>query len=176
MSAKRRAASQAELVEYVRSRCVQDDDCLLWQGAMNNHGRPVFRLVGSGTRDPRRVLWIAAGRKLLKGRVFAKPRCNERCIAPEHQLYVTRAKAMLLASQDGRLSCGVRHVVIAQAAARKRPSAKLTAEIVAAMRARYAETGNAALVAREFGINHAHAHRVIRNKAWRTVTPFSMLD
>ena len=58
---------------------------------------------------------------------------------------------------------------------RQRAHVVLDEAKVAALRARYAETGNAAQVAREFGIDHAHAHRIVRNKSWRVATPFSGL-
>jgi diadenosine tetraphosphate (Ap4A) HIT family hydrolase len=50
---------------------------------------------------------------------------------------------------------------------------KLNEEIVARMRARYNECGNAAQVAREFNVNHTHAHRIVRGEAWRELSVWS---
>jgi hypothetical protein len=167
--------SPAELAIYVRMRCIEDDGCLLWQGAMSNRNRPVFRLACCGTRDPRVVLWTDDGRVLIDGYVFAPPHCDDRCIAPAHQRYMTRRQAVQAAARAGRLSSGARHSAAIRTAMRTRPHVVLDEAKVAALRARYAETGNAAQVAREFGIDHTHAHRIVHNKAWRVATPFSGL-
>lgn len=165
-------SNERDLAKYVRSRCCRDGECLLWQGALNSSRLPTFRLQGTGTRDPRRVLWEAAGRKLLPGYVFARTDCDERCIEPNCQVYLPRRAASVRAAAAGRLSQGLRHSIAVRRGMAKRLDIRLNEQIVAAMRARHAEIGNAAQVAREFGLDHAHTHRVVTNKAWRRATPF----
>ena len=168
--------SPSELGTYVRMRCVEDEGgCLIWKGALNNNGQPVFNLRCCGTRDVRRVMWKAAGRKIIPGYVFAKALCDDRCVLPAHQRHVSRAEAMQQASADGRLSTGALHSMRVTENSRKRKHVRLTMDIARQMRARYAETGNAALVAREFGVSHSHAHRVVRGEWWREVNPFAGL-
>jgi hypothetical protein len=158
----------AQIRDYIFCRClVNDDDCWIWQGALNSTGVPVFMLRAlGGTRNVRAVAWLAAGRPLRQGRVFAVPECDSRCCNPEHMRYVTRREAMRLASARGTLSSGPRHAA-AILPSRRASAMLLTAETVRQMRARYESTANAALVAREFGVSHSHAHRVCTHRAWR---------
>ncbi len=154
--------SQAELLIYLRNRCVlvEDDGCWIWTGALNDHGTPSFWLRGADCfgRNARAAAYFCSGGVKVKARVFARPLCDQRCIRPEHQLYVTRRVAMALAKKAGRLSVGHAHAAAVIAARRK--SRTVTDDVVAAMRQRYATTGNAALVAREFGVHHSYAHRI----------------
>jgi len=167
-----------QLAAYVRGRCKLDSHtgCLLWVGAVSRCGTPVFRLRGFyHSRSPRRLLWEADGRETKDNFVFVKPKCDDRCIEPSHQHYITRRQAVKMAAKAGLLSSGAKHAVAIRDGCRKRPHVILNEQKVAAMRARYAEVENAAQVAREFGIGHALAWRVVRNKAWRQTTPFSGL-
>lgn len=163
------------LVDYVIGRCRKDPDtgCIVWAGAVNNSGRPVFRLACCGTRDPRRVLWEAAGLPFVEAHVFIKPACLDgmRCINPEHQKRLTRKQA---GRRPGVKSRGPSHSAAVTRGARNRRNVILSMEIARKMRARYHEIGNAAQVAREFGIAHAHAHRIVRNQMWREPTPWGI--
>lgn len=164
-----------ELAAYIRDRCRVDGDCLLWMGAVNQRGTPVFRMKCCGTRDPRRVYWEASGRELKHGHVFLKPACDERCLEPAHQHHVTRRRSAQIAAKQGRMSCGAAHALAIRNAIRSKPHVILSEEIAAKLRERYAEIGNAAQVAREFGYSHSLVHRVVRNQSWRATTPFSGL-
>lgn len=165
----------ASLVDYVMGRCRTDPDtgCIVWRGAVNNSGRPVFRLSCCGTRDPRRVLWEAAGHPFIEDHVFIEPSCldGKRCINPDHQKRWTRRQA---GRRPGVKSSGPKHSAAVTRGARKRANVRLTMEIARQMRARYHEIGNAAQVGREFGIPHAYAHRIVRNQAWRETTPWGI--
>lgn len=163
------------LAEYVISRCRRDDatGCLIWPGATNNNGTPVFRLACCGMRDPRRILWEAAGLPFNRRHVFVEPQCADghRCIEPTHQRRMTRRQS---AQRPGLMSSGPQHSAAVLAGLRKRPHVRLTLDIARAIRARYNETGNAAQVAREFGIDHAHAHRIGTNQSWREPSPWAI--
>jgi hypothetical protein len=165
----------AILADYVIERCRREPDtgCLVWAGAVNNCGRPVFRLACCGTRDPRRILWEAQGRPFDPRHVFVEPQCADghRCIEPSHQSRMTRRQA---ARRPGVMSSGARHSAAIVEACRRRPHVRLTLETARAIRARYIETGNAAQVAREFGIGHAHAHRIATNQSWREPSPWAI--
>lgn len=163
------------LAAYVHSRCRVDADsgCMVWVGATNNSGSPVFRLCCCGTRDPRRVLWEAAGHDFDASMVFVEPQCADghRCIAPAHQQRLTRRQA---ARRPGMMSSGRAHSAALLKSARAHPHVRLNLELVRQMRARYAEIGNAAQIAREFSIDHAHAHRIVTNQSWREPSPWAI--
>lgn len=164
-----------DLVGYVRARCAVDDGgCLLWKLALNGDGRPVANLRGVGMIDPRRVLYEAAYGPLRRGRLVLTPACHPRCVDPSHAETMTRKAFSLRLAAEGRLASGAAVSVRMRKIARAHPHVKLNEEKVRAMRSLYAETGNAAQVAREFGISHSHAHRVCTHVWWRETTPFSV--
>lgn len=169
--------SNAELLIYLRHRCVVEDEdgCWVWTGALNDHGTPSFWLRGTQcfARNARAAAYFCSGEVKVKGHVFARPHCDERCIRPEHQIYVTRRAAMALAKAAGRLSAGYLHAASVIAARRK--NRKVTDDVVAAMRQRYATTGNAALVAREFGVHHSYAHRICTYRIRAEGNVFAMI-
>ena len=159
------------VVAHVRSKCSRDGNCLTWTMGLHSNGRPVFGLSCCKESDPRMVLWIAAGNERKPGYVFAEPECGVLCLEPKHQLYMPRGEAMALAAARGKMAAGAKwRTAKAMNAARSRRHVVLNWEKVRAMRARYAETGNAKQVAEEFGVKHQHAHRVVRNQAWREAT------
>jgi hypothetical protein len=163
------------LADYVIGRCRREDatGCLVWRGAINNCGIPVFRLACCGTRDPRRILWEAAGLPFKPRLVFVEPHCAEghRCIEPTHMARMTRRQS---AQRPGVMSSGPRHSAAIVAAARRRKHVVLNLGIVREIRARYAECANAAQIAREFGIDHGHAHRICTHRAWREPSPWAI--
>jgi hypothetical protein len=163
------------LAEYVVGRCRRDaaSGCLVWSGAINNCGRPVFRLACCGTRDPRRILWEAAGRPYNPRHVFVEPPCADGhlCIEPSHQKRMTRRQS---AQRPGIMSSGARHSAALLSAARRRRHVRLSLDIVRQIRARHAEIANSAQVAREFVIGHAHAHRIVTHQLWREPSPWAI--
>ena len=163
-------AAVTDLVAYVMARCTAEDGCLLWPTE-----RPVFRLNCCGHQSPREVLWKATGRPMRDGYVFARPRCDARCILPEHQAYVTRKSQMQRAAKAGRLSAGPAHAAITTVNARRRPTVVNSIEKAKAMRARYAELGDAAQVGREFGVKPNYAHAIVTGRAWREPSPWAGL-
>jgi hypothetical protein len=170
------SAREIDLVAYVLARCTIDDGgCLLWRLAVNNDGRPVANLRGFGMLDPRRVMVEAKVGPLPPGRLVLTPACHPRCVEPTHAETITRKGLAQRLAREGRLASGPLVSARMRKLARSRPHVKLDEDKVRALRQRYAETGNAALVAREFGISHSHAHRVCTHVWWRETTPFSGL-
>ena len=167
-------AQITDLVAYVMARCHAEDGCLLWNGAMRRNGVTHFRLACCGHRNARVVLWEADGRALKRGHVFARPKCDARCIWPAHQSYVTRKNQMERAVAAGRVASGpaLSAIRIVQA---RRLSTVNSIDKVRAMRARYAEIENAAQVGREFGVSPNYAHQIVTGKAWREPSPWAGL-
>lgn len=164
-----------DLAAYVLARCETDDGgCLLWTRAVNSDGRPVANLRAVGMIDPRRVLFEARFGPLPPGRLVLTPACHPRCVDPAHAETMTRQGLSRRLAAEGRLASGAALSLRMRKVARAHPHVKLDEQKVRALRQRYAETGNAALVAREFGISHSHAHRVCTHVWWRETTPFSV--
>lgn len=159
------------LADRIRSRCRVDGDCLIWRGCVNNHGTPAGHNRELGNYQPHRILWIESGRPLKRNGVFTHPVCdNDLCIAPKHQVHLTRKEAAKMWQMNG----SVAHKLRTTEANRKLPHVKMTMEKARAIRQRYAEIQNAAQVAREFDIRHDHAHKICRNKTWQEVSPWAI--
>lgn len=174
------ALSGGELIEYARQRsCCDPDGCWLWRGAVaGGSGRPIMGTPGDRPRVQlvQRALWNAShpGTCLRPAQIILMACGERRCVNPAHIRIGNRKTAMQLASARGSLSSGVRHRMAVLSARRKRSHVRLTIELVHAMRSRYAETGNAAQVGREFGIHPAHAHRVVTHRSWREPSPWAI--
>lgn len=163
----------AYLARHVKDRCRRDGDCLIWTMRSTNHGKAVLNLRVFRNMCPRKILWRSAGKKVVPGWVFSAPDCDPMCIEPKHQIHQSRRDAARLAAKRGLFSSGARHSL---AIRKGRKSGRLvySDEQVAAMRARYAETGNCRQVAREFKVNPAYALRVVRNELRKVNTVFSI--
>lgn len=80
----------SEVIERIVGNCIEDGDCLLWQGAMSDGRMPVVWFEGKA-QSVRRVLWRAQGRPLNPRGSIAPTVCkNDRCICPEHAEQVNR--------------------------------------------------------------------------------------
>lgn len=167
------------LGRYIRARSIADEDtgCWIWRYCVNCRGGagvPVATLPGTRRNvTVRKLAAIAAGKQLSEA---VRTSCGERlCVAPEHMVPCTRAEIARWMVSAGKVATGPTTSARKLASARARPHVHMTLEKARAIRARYAEVGNAKAVALEFGIGHAHAHRIIRGKLWREPSPFAGL-
>lgn len=83
----------AYLLERIRSRCVEDGDCLMWQGATDSSGTPLMRLNGSRSNVPvRRVVLQAIGKwSGKKNHVASNVCCASACVSEEHAREFSRS-------------------------------------------------------------------------------------
>ena len=171
----------AMLVSRIRSRSLIDGECWIWTGAFSNRGRksrgkpvPVFALPNrGGLVGARRIAAQSLGRDLPPGKVVSTRCGNWQCVNPEHTIVWTREKAAEAAKKRGAYPTLA--TAIRLRAARSNLNVLIDMETARMIRQRYAETGNAAQVAREFGIKHDHAHKIARGKLWAEPNPFSGL-
>lgn len=72
-------------MDKIKHRCVEEGDCLLWQGAMASGTCPVIT-IKQQTYPVRRLLWLRAGKALPeKGAIVAS--CgDDRCLLPAHMV------------------------------------------------------------------------------------------
>jgi len=173
------AAYLEHLGRYIRARSIVEEDtgCWLWRYCVNcrdGTGVPVATLPGTRKATTvRKLSAVVAGRWLSE---IVATSCKERlCVAPEHMLPCTRAELARTMVKDGRILTGPTFSARRLAAARAKAHVVMTIEKARAVRARYAEIGNAKAVALEFGLKHDHAHKIIRGKLWREPSPFQGL-
>lgn len=71
----------AYLMDRIRARCVEEGECLLWQGTLAAGCAPSIRHDGD-TVSIRRWLWVQMGKKLTANGGAIKAKCrNPRCVA-----------------------------------------------------------------------------------------------
>jgi hypothetical protein len=165
-----RAERGPGIVDYVRLRCWIDPHtgCWHWRGGRNSSGKAGIPVIAvregesKKTLSARRLILDGLGRGPRKGEA-TQPTCGEYlCLNPAHLKCISRAK---IAAESVRKADRFNPRRIA--AARARPHVKLDMETARRIRARYAELGNAKLVADEFGLGHQHCWAVCVGRLWR---------
>lgn len=142
--------------------------CWVWTGALDPQGYGRFRPV----RRAHRASWIIATGE-DPGKLCVLHRCdNPRCVRPEHLFLGTR-------TDNARDRESKRRSLVGEAL----PHAKLTPEIVRAMRARYVKTlsgfgygskgavqpDGLSAIAAAFGVSRATVHLAVTRRTWRHV-------
>lgn len=158
-------------LEAILERCIEDGDCLIWQGAMSHGTRPTARIDGTRkTVGVRRLLLELNGIDPGRNRVF--PTCgNQACLNHEHLKPMKHAAMLkLVARQTGYARSVTRNAKIA---ASKRKRSPLTPEMVAEIRSS-PESGRA--VARRLGLCQATVQAIRAHDTWRDyANPFFQL-
>lgn len=144
---------------WIYARCVEDGDCLLWQGALARGGVPQMQ-YGGKVRPVRRVVAQLLGKKL--DGLLATTTCgNPLCLAKEHLWMATRQQLQqYTADRTGYGRSLTRRARISRA---KRAQAKLSLDQVEAIRL----APSAAEAARAHGIARSTAISIRAHKMWR---------
>jgi hypothetical protein len=79
------------LFERIRHKCIEDGDCLMWQGSMQSqNGSPFVYTEGRNRAPIRKLLWEESGKKIKDGHRIGVVCRNARCVAPEHLVQRSR--------------------------------------------------------------------------------------
>lgn len=161
--------SPEQTAEWIWSRCHEDGDCVLWDGAVARGGGPAATDPETGKTAPvRRVLMRALGFD-LEGKVATTSCKHPLCMARGHLLALTRKQ---LQKRTGP-SISANVVRNAKLAEIKRARSYLTMEIVRDIRASGMRATDAA---EHWGIPLQTAARVIRHDTWKDYSsPFAGL-
>lgn len=136
--------------------------CVEWTASKNADGYGQQRFEGK-CHLAHRIAYIKHhGIRVseIKGLVVRHKCDNPACVNPNHLELGTQADNMRDAFKRGRNARGerVKH-------------AKLTAELVAKIRARYvpkSQTDGLSAIAKEFGVTSSTIDKVVRNETWRS--------
>lgn len=79
----------AYLIDRIRHKCVEEGDCLLWQGAMSSGYSPTMRIDGTHI-NIRQAIYRESGREIPKGKGVVCRLGVRRCVAEEHLKTVNR--------------------------------------------------------------------------------------
>ncbi len=155
----------SDILNKIKSRCVEDGDCWVWQGALAGNGTPKMHVAtekGAKKQDSVRRVVAKALDKNIDGKVVTSACGNRRCVCPDHVLVATKRQlGVLNAERTGYAQNPVRCEKIAMHARQTR--AKLTPEMVAEIRS----MPSARLAAETMGINKTVATEIRSFKRWK---------
>lgn len=151
-----------ELIERIKAHVVDSEGCWIWKGATQNNGSPIPVMGWQGkTNKVRRFLAVSLGLQ-VEGRVATHKCGNPLCVKPQHVEVVTRSE------MQRRIANSTHHQKLASRRARmsetKRSKAKLTAEMVAEIRA---STDAQEAIAKRYGVSQATVSEIKRGRLWR---------
>lgn len=149
-----------EIQQWLWSRCHDDGDCVIWDGAVAQGSGPAVSSPYTGRTTPaRRVLLQALGVD-IKGKIATTTCGNSLCMAKEHSVAWTRKE---LQKRSGiKLSSNI--VRNAKIAAATRARSYLTMEVVRAIRC---AGMTATQASQHWNIPLQTVARVLRNDSWK---------
>lgn len=162
-------------MEWVKDRCVEDCDCLVWTCWSDHGDQPRHRFRSDemdSTRHLRPIVYQYIGqKKQAKGTVVVMTCGNTLCLNPAHMKQITRAEHLRRNNQSvaakARKSANVTKAIRAQ-------RAKLTMD-----QARYVRASDKTLsaLAGELGVSFQLLSKVRRGEAWPELqaSPFAGL-
>lgn len=166
--------SLSDLLKRVYDKCVEDGECMNWQGAVQSKCRtPAMRRFGTGSCVSlrRMMLETDSGKKISPSR-FATYMCgNINCVRLEHLGVVTR-KVIQERNEAGfdavqRMTKAKK--ITEKARARAKLTLKLAQEIASA-------EGTQRELAKRYGVCQSTVGMIRRGETWRDLTnPFASL-
>ncbi len=93
--------SPAEHLRLIHSRCIEEGDCWLWEGALDGHGRPQKRHEGKTVYVRRLVRELADGAKVPANRVVASGCGHPLCVSPACSCVATHKERARMAADRG---------------------------------------------------------------------------
>jgi hypothetical protein len=166
-----RRANHAPLdIEVIRAKSIEEGDCWLWQGALNQ-GVPVVRHAGQIINVRRYIAQHLHG-KAVQGKLASTTCRNPQCCAPEHVDLITRKQLQIRTTKRTRHQSRASRNEKLAARARARSSA-LDQEAVAAIRASDL-TGRE--LAEQYGVALSTVQHARNYRSWKDYrSPFAGL-
>lgn len=149
-------------VDILRSRCTEEGECLLWNGAVNSAGHPTASIEGKAVLVRRFAYVNLYGKTIHPGRCLVSSCGNKTCCSEPHLLSKTQREMVTGVYADWKRN-DPRYLHTMQR--RCVTIAKLdlaTAEAIRASGKHYTE------VAKEHGISNESARRIVRGLAWQS--------
>lgn len=155
-------------VATLHSRCIEEGDCWIWQGATDGHGKPQVRHHGATMYVRRLVRELADGRKIPTGKVVACKCGTAKCVAPAHMVITNHQGRADLAKARGAYLGISRQVKMANT---KRAQSHITEQVVQAIR----NADSSRQAASQFGVSLSHCKAIRRGTARVGANPFAGL-
>lgn len=149
---------QAHTVTTLHSRCIEEGDCWIWQGACDGHGKPQVRHLGKVTYVSRLIRELTDGRRIPTGMVVACKCGTPLCVAPGHTVVTNHQGRADLAKARGAYQGVARQMKMANT---KRTQSHISEQVVQAIR----NACSSRVAAREFGVSVSHCKAIRRGTA-----------
>ena len=152
-------------LETIKARCIEEGDCLLWQGGKRD-GRPTLQHEGQ-SKSVRAYIAVHLQKRRLSGRVVTE-RCGcLDCVNPSHFAYLTPAE--LGRRTEKRSLHKMTPVYRQKVSAGKQRSSKLDWDKVREIRASSEPTKAIAL---KMGTSTDNIISIRNHRTWREPSPF----
>jgi hypothetical protein len=92
------------LAARIQGRCIEDGDCLIWQGPVTEHGMPYMHHGHSNKAMVRRVLFAALYGEVPAGKLVTPTCLDKRCMAKKHLEAMTPKESKALHAEKGAYS------------------------------------------------------------------------
>lgn len=160
-------------MDQIKARCIEEGDCLIWQGATSDAGYPIMKRYGGPCLLVRRVAIALDGREPRPRQPVINSCEDKRCVAPAHLKLSSASRVGKIAAAKGAFSTKTRGSKIA-ASRRNASGVKLSIEI--ADEIRNSQESGPVLAAR-YGVNRSLINAIKRGTAWKSYSssPFSGL-
>lgn len=162
--------AEKNLLERIKRLCVEEGQCLIWQGLTARGPLPMIHIGNSNVSARRKLYEFLNGVTVEADRVV-RTTCGEKlCMNPDHLICMTRTKAKKLDGANGAYNTA-RMQAIRYRTTRER--AKLTIEQAREIRA---SEESARALAKRYGVAHKQINLIRQGLAWQEVfSPFAGL-
>lgn len=157
-------------LDLIRSRCIEDGQCWLWQGGCDGHGRPQIRHEGVVVYTRRLARQLRDG-KPVPAHLRVPNACGRKtCVSPECSVIGTVATVRKMAADRGSYLKANRNIRQMQT---KRARSAIDEDVVRGIRN---APGPCSRIADETGVSLSHVKAIRRGTARRDLSnPFGGL-
>jgi hypothetical protein len=158
-----------DLLARLYARCIEEGDCLIWQGSVTDSGMPRVNIDGKNGILVRRAVYAELHGSIPDGKVITPICGHKRCLAEHHLQAMTVAKSRSISARKGAYDNPARTI---KRVLSLRARSHITEEVVDQVR--QAETTKQAHLQTGVSLSYCHAIRSGDRRA-ELVTPFSGL-
>ena len=149
-------------LDAIHAQCIEEGDCLLWDGRLTSTGHPVFNADGRQWLIKREVFflthgWLPDG----SGQVVASSCDHTTCCEPLHLACITRGQLVKRSYQKRNVAAEYGKRLAARI---RQGGTKLDLEIARAIRC---DERTHAVVADERGVSHSLVAKIRQGQIWR---------
>lgn len=157
-------------LEMIRTRCVEDGQCWLWQGGCDGHGRPQIRHDGVVVYTRRLARQLSDGKPVPPDMRVPNACGRKTCVSPECSVIGTVATVRKMAAARGAYAKANRNIRQMQT---KRAKSAISDALVEQIRNAPAPCWR---IAAETGVSLSHVKAIRRGTARRDLSsPFGWL-